>query len=146
MNKFMALFVLSMGVPALATTYTVPAGSSAAAIQAIVNTAGSAAGNTVMFSAGSYSLASTVILPCSNGTVYTGPNVGVVTQVNIPTAVLTSASTLSYALQTNSNGTSFTGDQGCTIQYLEFSGTQGGIYVTHPSSGIVIRVQLFHPQ
>jgi hypothetical protein len=143
LNKFMALLVLSVGVPALATTYTVQAGSSSATIQGIVNTAGSAAGNTVMFSAGSYSLASTVILPCSNGTVYTGPNVGVVTQVNMPSVILTSTVTTNYALQTNSNGTSFTGNQGCTIQYLRFSGTQGGIYVTHPSSGIVIQYNYF---
>ncbi len=143
MNKFMALLVLSMGLPALAATYTVQAGSSAATIQEIVNTAGSGAGNTVMFSAGSYSLASTVILPCSNGTVYTGPNVGVVTQARMPSAVLTSAVTTNFALQTNSNGTSFTGNQGCTIQYLRFSGTQGGIYVTHPSSGIVIQYNYF---
>ena len=139
----MALLVLSMGVPALGSTYTVQAGSSAATIQAIVNQAGSAAGNTVMFSAGSYSLASTVILPCTNGTVYTGPNVGVVTQVHMPSAILTSTVPTNYALQTNSNGTLFTGNQGCTIQYLRFSGTQGGIYVTHPSSGIVIQYSYF---
>jgi hypothetical protein len=142
-NKFMVLLVLSTSVPALATTYTVQAGSSSEAIQGIVNTAGAAAGNTVVFSAGSYSLASTVILPCSNATVYTGPNVGVVTQINMPTAVLTSTATLNFALQTNSNGISFTGNQGCTIQYLRFSGTQGGIYVTHPSSGIVIQYNYF---
>ena len=143
MNKFMTLLALSMGVPALAATYTVQAGSSAATIQAIVNTAGSAAGNTVMFSAGSYSLTSTVTLPCSNSTLYTGPNVGVVTQANMPSAILTSTVTTNYALRTNSNGTSFTGNQGCTIQYLRFSGTQGGIYVTHPSSGIVIQYNYF---
>jgi Fn3 associated/Bacterial Ig-like domain (group 2) len=142
-NKFMALLVLGMAVPAFATTYTVPAGSSAATIQETVNTAGSAAGNTVIFSAGSYGLASTVTLPCSNGTVYTGPNVGVVTRANMPSAILTSAGTLNYALQTISNGSSFTGNQGCTIQYLRFSGTQGGIYVTHPSSGIVIQYDYF---
>jgi hypothetical protein len=84
LNKFMAFLVFSMGVPALATTYTVPAGSSAATIQGIVNTAGSVAGNTVSFSAGSYSLAFTVILPCSKGTIYTGPNVGLVTQTHRP--------------------------------------------------------------
>src|ERR1700691_732117 len=139
----MALLVLSMGVPALATTYIVQAGSSSATIQGIVNTAGSAAGNTVMFTAGSYSLASTVILPCSNGTTYTGPNVGLVTQTHRPAAVLTSTVTTAYALQTNSNGTTFTGNQGCTIQYLLFSGTQGGIYVTHPSSGILIQDNYF---
>ena len=139
----MALLALSMGVPALAATYTVQAGSSAATIQAIVNTAGSAAGSTVMFSAGSYSLTSTVTLPCSNSTLYTGPNVGVVTQANMPSAILTSTVTTNYALRTNSNGTSFTGNQGCTIQYLRFSGTQGGIYVTHPSSGIVIQYNYF---
>jgi Chitobiase/beta-hexosaminidase C-terminal domain/Bacterial Ig-like domain (group 2) len=143
LNKFMAFLVFSIGVPALATTYTVPAGSSAATIQGIVNTAGSVAGNTVMFSAGSYSLASTVILPCTKGTIYTGPNVGVVTQTHRPAAVLTSTVTTAYALQTNSNGTTFTGNQGCTIEYLVFSGTQGGIYVTHPSSGIVIQYNYF---
>jgi hypothetical protein len=143
LNKFMAFLVFSMGLPALAATYTVQAGSSAATIQEILNTAGSVAGNTVMFSGGSYSLASTVILPCSNGTIYTGPNVGLVTQTHMPTAILTSTVTTSYALQTNSNGTTFTGNQGCTIEYLRFSGTQGGIYVTHPSSGIVIQYNYF---
>ena len=61
----------------------------------------------------------------------------------MPTAVLTSTVTTAFALQTNSNGTTFTGNQGCTIQYLLFSGTQGGIYVTHPSSGIVIQYNYF---
>ena len=83
------------------------------------------------------------MLPCSKGTIYTGPNVGVVTQAHMPTAVLTNTVTTNYALQTNSNGTTFTGNQGCTIQYLTFSGTQGGIYVSHPSSGIVIQYNYF---
>ena len=96
-----------------------------------------------MFSAGSYNLSSTVTLPCSKGTIYTGPNVGVVTQAHMPTAVLSNMVTTNYALQTESNGTAFTGNQGCTIQYLRFSGTQGGIYVTHPSSGIVIQYDYF---
>ena len=143
MKSIWVLAVLSMGIPAQATTYTINAGASAATIQGIVNTAGSGPGNTVIFSAGSYSLASTVKLPCSNGTIYTGPNVGVVTLTNRPVAVLTNTVPTSFALQTNSNGTSFTGGQGCTIQYLCFSGTQGGIYVTHPSSGIVIQYNYF---
>jgi hypothetical protein len=143
LNKWMALLAMSMGLPALATTYTVPAGSSAGTIQAIVNAAGAAPGNTVMFSAGSYSLEYTVTLPCSSGTIYTGPNVGVVTVANMPSAVLTSTVTTNFALQTNSNGTTFTGSQGCTIQYLRFSGTQGGIYVSHPASGILIQYNYF---
>ena len=40
MNKLLAFLLLSMGVPALAATYTVAAGASAATIQATVNTAG----------------------------------------------------------------------------------------------------------
>ena len=139
----MALLVLSTAVPVLASTYTVPAGSSAATIQSVADTAGSVSGNTVMFSAGSYNLSSTVTLPCSKGTIYTGPNVGVVTQAHMPTAVLSNMVTTNYALQTESNGTAFIGNQGCTIQYLRFSGTQGGIYVTHPSSGIVIQYDYF---
>jgi hypothetical protein len=141
--KFVAFFVFSMSVPVLAETYTVTAGSSSAIIQEIVNTAGSSPGNTVMFSAGSYNLASTVILPCLNGTIYSGPNVGLVTVANRPAAILTSTVPTSFALQTNSNGITFTGNQGCTIEYLLFSGTQGGIYVTHPSSGIVIQYNYF---
>jgi hypothetical protein len=143
MKRIWVLAVLSMGIPAQATTYTISAGASAATIQEIVNTASSGPGNTVMFSAGSYSLASTVRLPCSNGTVYTGPNVGVVTQANRPVAVLTNIVTTNYALEVNSNGTSFTGGQGCTIQYLCFSGTQGGIYIAHPASGIIIQYNYF---
>jgi hypothetical protein len=143
MKKIWVLAVLSLGIPAQATTYTVNAGASAATIQQIVNTASSGPGNTVMFSAGSYGLSSTVNLPCSNGTVYTGPNVGVVTLTNRPVAVLTNIVTTNYALEVNSNGTSFTGGQGCTIQYLRFSGTQGGIYIAHPASGIVIQYNYF---
>ncbi len=144
MNKvLLALIVLSMGAPASATTYVVPAGSSAAAIQAIVNTAGNAAGNTVSFTPGTYTLSATVALPCFYGTIYTGPNVGLVTQTNLPTVVLTNTVPTQYALSTDSNGTSFTGNQGCTIQYLRFSGTQGGILVYDPASGIVIQDNAF---
>src|SRR6185437_8207395 len=132
-----------VGARASATTYVVPAGSSAAAIQAIVNTAGNAAGNTVMFSAGTYRLSATVGLPCFYGTVYTGPNVGLVTLTNLPTVVLTNTNPVNFALETTPNGTSFTGNEGCTIQYLRFSGTQGGIIVYHPASGIVIQDNAF---
>ena len=74
-------------------------------------------------------------LPCANGTVYTGPNVGVVTQSNLPTVILTNTVATNYAVSTNYNGTTFTGSQGCTIQYLRFSGTQGGILVYDPVVG-----------
>jgi hypothetical protein len=40
LNKFISLMVFLMGVPAPATTCTVQAGSNAAAIQGIANTAG----------------------------------------------------------------------------------------------------------
>ena len=132
MNKLLAVLVFSWVLPGLATTYTVSAGSSAGTIQSILNTAGSSPGNTVLFSAGTYTLGAALNLPCSNGTIYTGPNVGVVTQSNLPTAILTSTVPTDYALSTNSNGTTFTGSQGCTIQYLRFSGTQGGILVCYP--------------
>ncbi len=144
MNKvLLALIALSMGSRASATTFVVPAGSSAAAIQAIVNTAGNAAGNTVMFSPGAYSLSATVSLPCFYGTIYTGPNVGIVTQTNLPSVILTNRVPTNYAVSTVSNGTNFTGNQGCTIQYLRFSGTQGGILVYDPASGIVIQDDAF---
>jgi hypothetical protein len=144
MNKvLLALIALNMGARASATTYVVPAGSSAAAIQAIVNIAGNAAGNTVMFSPGSYTLSATVSLPCYYGTIYTGPDVGIVTQTNLPTVILTNTVPTNYAVSTSSNITTFTGSQGCTIEYLRFSGTQGGILVYDPASGIVIQENAF---
>ena len=142
-TKFWTLLFLSVGIPAFATTYSVKAGSSAAAIQSIVNMAGSAAGNTVAFASGTYSLAATLALPCSNGTIYTGPGVGIVTQRNLPTAVLSSTVGTNYAMATDSNGSSFTANQGCTIQYLRFSGTQGGVFVNYPASGITIQENAF---
>ncbi len=60
MNKLLALFAFSVAVPAWATSYTVAAGSSSATIQAILNTAGAAPGNTVLFSAGAYTLSATL--------------------------------------------------------------------------------------
>ena len=143
MSKFSVLLLLSVGVPAYGTTYTVAAGSDTDSIQAILSAAGSSPGNTVAFAAGSYSLAYTLSLPCSNGTVYTGPNVGLVRQTHLPTAVLSSTVSVNYALATNSNGSTFTGAQGCTIQYLRFTGTQGGIFVNYPASGISIQENAF---
>jgi hypothetical protein len=143
MKTVAVLLVVSACVPALATTYTVKAGSSTDTIQNTINTAGIAAGNTVVFSAGTYNLAYTITLPCSNGTVYTGPSVGLVSQRNLPTAVLSSSVSTNYAFSTDSNNTSLTGAQGCMIEYLRFSGTQGGILVYNPASGITIQENAF---
>jgi hypothetical protein len=143
MKKVVALLVLSIGIRGLAATYTVNAGSDTATIQSIINNAGNSTGNTVVFSAGAYRLTQPLKLPCSNGTVYTGPNVGVVTQRNLPAAVLSSTISANYAMTTDSNGTSFIGAQGCMIEYLRFTGTQGGILVYYPASGITIQENAF---
>jgi hypothetical protein len=143
LNKLLALLVFGIGAPALATTYTVNAGSSVAAIQAIVNAAAAAPGNTVAFAAGAYRLAATLTLPCSNGTIYTGPNKGIVSQSNLPAAVISSTVATNYAMATNGNSSALTGNQGCTVQYLRFSGTQGGIFVNYPGSGITIQENAF---
>ena len=57
--------------------------------------------------------------------------------------VLTNTVPTNYALSTVSNGINFTGNEGCTIEYLRFSGTQGGILVYDPASGIVIQNNAF---
>jgi Fn3 associated/Bacterial Ig-like domain (group 2) len=143
-----------MGLPALATTYTVPAGSGVAAIQQIINTASAGPGNTVMFSAGAYNLSGTVYLPCTNGVVYSGPLVGqqkisynskgVMSIGNLPTAIFTVPPD-NYVFGVESNGTTnTTPTAGCTIQYMGFNGTQGGIYVGVPSSGITIQNNAFY--
>ena len=143
MKKLALALCFSGAVPAFATTYTISPGASTATIQGIIDTAGVGPGNIVQFSAGSYALSNTLTLPCSNGTVYTGPNVGTVTQSHLPTAVLSSAIPTNYALSTDSNSTTLTGGQGCTIQYLRLSGTQGGILVYYPASGITIQENAF---
>jgi hypothetical protein len=154
MNKGWMVLAFGMAVPALATNYTVPAGSNSSSIQAIVNAAGTAPGNTVVFAAGTYSLANTINLPCSNGVVYTGPvvgpqtiaysNTGVMTIGNRPKAIFTVSSN-NYVFSVTSNGTSYTSATGgCTIQYMGFSGTQGGIYVNYPSSGITMQYNAFY--
>jgi Bacterial Ig-like domain (group 2)/Chitobiase/beta-hexosaminidase C-terminal domain len=143
MHKLITFLLLSGTVPMYASTYTILAGSSADAIQNVVNSASASPGNTVMFSAGNYQLDYTIGLPCSNGTVYTGPNVGVVTQNHLPTAVLSSFDPTDYAFATFSNGASLTGARGCTVQYLRFTGTQGGVLVYYPASGITIQNNAF---
>jgi hypothetical protein len=153
-KKIATIICLSMGMPAFATTYTVAAGSSMAVIQLLVNSASATPGNTVMFSAGSYNLAGTVYLPCTNGTIYTGPNVGqqVITYnsagamsiTNLPTAIFTVAPD-NYVFGIPSNGSTFTSPTGgCTIQYMGFNGTQGGVFVNYPSSGITIQDNAFY--
>jgi hypothetical protein len=154
MNKAMAVLAFGAAVPALATTYTVPAGSGSSGIQAIVNTAAGSPGNTVVFSAGTYSLSATVALPCTNGITYTGPVIGpqilsynrsgVMTIGNLPTATFTLNSN-NYVFSVASNGSSYTAaNGGCTIQYLGFNGTQGGIFVNYPSSGITLQNNAFY--
>ena len=56
MKAVVALLIWSLSAQVLAATYSVAAGSSSAEIQAIVNLAGEAAGNTVAFAAGAYSM------------------------------------------------------------------------------------------
>ncbi len=139
------MFVSLACTPGFATTYNVNASQSAAAINGVIATADSASGNTVVFAAGSYaSLAGSLTFGCTKGTIYSGPNVGVVTQANPATAALTEASTTTYAVTVPSNGTSFTtAGQGCTIEYLRFTGTQGGIFVNKGSSGVLIQNNTF---
>ena len=133
------------GLTAFASTYNVNPSQSAATINSTIATADSTTGNTVAFAAGSYSsLSTSLVFGCANGTVYTGPNVGVVTQANPATAALTETSATTYAVTVPSNGTSFTTlGQGCTIEYLRFTGTQGGIFVNQGSSGILIQNNTF---
>ena len=154
MNKALAVLAFATTVPVLASTYTIPAGAGSSSIQATVNTAANAPGNTVVFSAGTYRLSATIALPCTNGIVYTGPIVGPQTITynttgamsigNLPTAVFTLNSN-NYVFAVASNGTSNTSFvAGCTIQYLAFNGTQGGIFVNYPSSGITLQNNSFY--
>jgi hypothetical protein len=153
-KKISAVLFLTIGMPAFATTYTIPAGSSMTVIQLLVNSASATPGNTVMFSAGSYNLAGTVYLPCTSGTIYTGPvigqqiisynSAGAMSISNQPTAIFTVAPD-NYVFGIPSNGSTYTSPAaGCTIQYMGFNGTQGGVFVNYPSSGITIQNNAFY--
>jgi Chitobiase/beta-hexosaminidase C-terminal domain len=122
MSKIITFLLLSMGLPALATTYTIPAGSNSATIQAALN--GAVAGSTIVFAAGTYNISSPLSIPCTLNLTVTGP-------VSSPaTAILTADFTNNVIFDMG-------GCTGITIEYLHFENT-GGIYVTSPASGITI--------
>ena len=135
--------LLSLALPAGATTYTIASGASTSTIQSTINTATSSPGNTVAFAAAAYSLTSTISISCTNGTIITGPNVGTVTQSHLPTALLTETTSTNYAFSVSGNSSLTTPGSGCTFEYLRFTGTQGGIYVHYPASGLLIQQNSF---
>lgn len=68
-TRTIVLYMVAFAVAftARATTFTITAGSTAAAIQSTINTAAAGSGNTVVFSAGSYNITSQISVPCPAG-------------------------------------------------------------------------------
>jgi hypothetical protein len=102
------------------TTYTVNSGQSTATIQGVIN--GTAAGDTVSFSAGTYSITAGVTLKC--GVTYTGP------VANPATAILASTFGQSGAIFKLFTGGGFANPctQKTTIEYFDLKNS-GGVYV-----------------
>lgn len=157
MKKLFVLIILALNWPAFAqTTYNVNSSMSEASIQGIINTAGAGA-NIVSFAAGNYNGWSIPLqLPCSNGTIYTGPaNSAGVTYVNNKAVQQTTASpailnaNAAYSgdtileIQGGSSGNTTPGS-GCTIQNLTGNNamlllTGGNFASNSPSYGILVQ-------
>jgi len=114
MKNSLAFLTLAIALPAMAATYTIPAGSNASTIQAMLN--GATAGSSISLAAGTYDIDYPIVIPC-NDLQITGPVAAT------PTAILAA---------------SFTGNDifmfhgGCaslgSIAYLHFENT-GAVYV-----------------
>ena len=111
-----------------------------AQMQAAINSV--TPGGTVTFAAGNYVTTAQLSLPCTGGTLYTGPNVGLVTTTNLPTAVLNTNTTNTIFYVASNSATSSYGS-GCSIKYLEFYGTGGDIFIHYPSYGVTIDSNAF---
>jgi Chitobiase/beta-hexosaminidase C-terminal domain len=107
--KFVALIILSAPSLAHAGT-TIPAGSTQAEIQTILNSA-SPANNVIQFAAGTYNLTDPLIIPCSFPITISGPTTTPATAILNPSF-------------TNKPIFNLTNCVGLTIQYLNFTKTQ----------------------
>ncbi len=132
----LAVYTMAL-LPASATTYTLNPSQSTSTIQGIIN--GAAAGDTVVFSAGAYSLTANLTLKC--GITYTGPVVSLNSKgMATPTAMLGTTLGLSghifnFYSQTCSGST--------IVQYIAFLNGGEGIYVQAPSQNMVIQYDSF---
>lgn len=113
MNHLSGFLLLGLSVPALAATYTIPAGSSTSIIQVTLNEA--SPGSTVLFSAGTYSITSPIEVPCNNNLTVTGP------VASPAVATLAATFTTGYIFE-------LSGCTGVTIEYLHFANA-GMVYV-----------------
>jgi hypothetical protein len=117
MNWLYTILLFVLPLPALAATYTVAAGSSSSTIQAILNSAPT--GSTIAFEEGTYTISSTLIIPCNNLTI-TGP-------VAFPNTAILNASF-------NNTGifTMWGGCTGMTLEYL--AGYNAGLLYVGPGN------------
>jgi hypothetical protein len=133
-------FVLFLLVPgamlaasrAHATTFTVNAGQSTLTIQGVIS--GTSPGDTVIFSAGAYSITANLIMNC--GVTYTGPVVS-----PLPNGMVVPTAVLSTTLGLGGNIFQFF-SQSCsqltTVQYLGFMNMADGIYIQGSNSNYKI--------
>ena len=136
MRKLLSLLALSMMaiLPAAAATYTVNSSQSQATIQGVIN--GTSIGDTVLFSAGTYSITAQLTLKC--GVTYTGPAASPSTAVLNGSGSGVGAGNGLFTLYSNSN-LSNPCTQATTIQYINFQAVQTGIYVETSFTNLTIQ-------
>jgi len=114
-----APYAVNVSTAPTGTVVNVNPGMSQSTLQSTIS--GAPSGATVIFAAGTYSISSTLHIPCSSNLTLTGPT------ASPATAILA-------ATFTGSDIFYLTGCSGITIEYLHFENT-GGIYVWVPASG-----------
>lgn len=127
MRKFTALLFAICCLSANATTYNVPAGASAAAMNTLFSTASAIPGNTVQFPGSAFSLASGLNIPCVNGTIYAG----------VPGTVLTATFTGGNLLTLRGTANYTSPGAGCTITGLNIANQN--VYIIPQLSGLLFK-------
>jgi uncharacterized protein YjdB len=130
---FCIVWVLSC-ITAYATTFTVNASQSTATIQGVIS--GASIGDTVSFSAGTYSLTAQLTLKC--GVTYTGPAVTPATAILNGSGSGVGQGNGLFTLFSNSN-LSNPCTQQTTIEYLAFQAVQTGIFVQTSYTNLLIQ-------
>jgi hypothetical protein len=131
MMKLVALIFTSISSLAYAAT-TIPAGSTQAEIQAILNSATST-NNLIQFAAGTYNLTATLNIPCSFPLTITGPTTTPATAILNPSF-------------TNKPIFNLTDCNGLTIEYLNFTKTQSIKFNLDPGTWCAAGCVIAHNQ
>lgn len=141
MRALLAVLMLSVSIPALATTHNISSGASCSTIQSTIQ--GSSSGDTVAFAAGNYTINCLTNIP--NGVSLTGPVVAMTSSgIGNPTAIFNGSVGSNWAFSYGAGSTA------ATIQYLEWNGGEpqpdggGFLYMNWGVNNLTIQFNNIH--